>query len=408
MHRLSYSVMLAVVTTTTLAAQGRTLIVGPGGYSDFPAALAAAVDGDTIRLRDGKWTGGTITKAIRVVGDPSARFETKDQFPAIDIVGIPAGKTVTFEGVSAAITFLVEYQPRGDFLRVRDCDGNVHLDGLIATYGNVRFGTCRPLQISNCKNVSISDCVMQGGVNSIASSIVSIQDSRLTGAFGYYDSDPRSGLFRYSSSAMNVASSVVVVATSEVVGGSASPTLWPGFGAQPAIELSNSLMKLAGSKLRVAAGQDINLRTGSDGIVGVGQLLVDPRATIVGSTGSYVGYRQSMLAAFFRWPSLRVRGDTPGGTITGEVEGMATGDLVELYASLPGSPVTLPVDRLGTLWLDLPTLIVLGRGATLPTMPLSIPIPQDATLAGLPLTFQALVLSGTTLRFSTPATVVLD
>ena len=77
---------------------------------------------------------------------------------------------------------------------------------------------------------------------------------------------------------------------------------------------------------------------------------------------------------------------------------------------MPGYPWRLPIPDSGTVWIDPRTLIVLARvsiGAS-ERVSITVPVPNIPALRGLPINLQALIASAQVIRFSTPATVVLD
>jgi hypothetical protein len=142
----SPALAFVLLVAASLAAQ-RTYIVdpfnGPGtDFLDFPEAVAAAMDGDTIICRKTlghPWGYRTFQtdKALTLLGEPGARFAVFN--PAGIVLSVPAGMAFIIKGfeyeAAQYITCLTTKAPGGGRLY---CE-NVHLkahDSFGAVLGN--------------------------------------------------------------------------------------------------------------------------------------------------------------------------------------------------------------------------------------------------------------------------------
>src|SRR5688572_18478273 len=92
--------LLAAALTARLPAQGRIWIVdaaGGGNFLHLPGAVAAASDGDLIRVRAGNYQtnqGVTFSKGLTILLDPAADFP----IDGITVQNLPAGQQVVIRG----------------------------------------------------------------------------------------------------------------------------------------------------------------------------------------------------------------------------------------------------------------------------------------------------------------------
>src|SRR5688572_18660193 len=71
---------------------------GGGAFTDLPAAVAAAADGDILLLKSGAYTAPTIAnKALDVVADTGASVVVQGPFAVTDLT---ATRAVTITGVT--------------------------------------------------------------------------------------------------------------------------------------------------------------------------------------------------------------------------------------------------------------------------------------------------------------------
>src|SRR3954452_5454729 len=80
-------VCIAAAAATALPARAATICVGGGGCAaTLQAALAAASDGDTIRIGAGTFAGGVaVTKSVQIVGAGASRTAISDAAPVLTI-----------------------------------------------------------------------------------------------------------------------------------------------------------------------------------------------------------------------------------------------------------------------------------------------------------------------------------
>ncbi|HMQ24074.1 MAG TPA: hypothetical protein PKE00_16410 [Planctomycetota bacterium] len=77
-----------------------------------------------------------------------------------------------------------------------------------------------------------------------------------------------------------------------------------------------------------------------------------------------------------------------------------TNDVFALFFGLPNHVNAAPF---GDLWLDLPTLFHVTSGVVPGGLAIfTVPATKDVTLRGLPATWQALILHGTSLELTNP------
>lgn len=91
---MSVRILLALAAAAPVAAQGRVITVDaqnrPGtDYTTIAAAVAASVDGDRLRVRDGTYDVFRVdSKAISIVGEPGAVVRY-DLNVGVEIRGLP-------------------------------------------------------------------------------------------------------------------------------------------------------------------------------------------------------------------------------------------------------------------------------------------------------------------------------
>jgi hypothetical protein len=128
-------------------ARGKTWLVdddgGPGvRFTDIPPAIVEVPAGDTLLVRNGKYSGFLLEKSLIILADSGhhpAMFNYEDS----TIAHIPAGGSVVISGFSMAIS---------NCLRVSDCQGSVVIDDC-----EIDGSTSDPaLTIQDCSMVSLS------------------------------------------------------------------------------------------------------------------------------------------------------------------------------------------------------------------------------------------------------------
>jgi hypothetical protein len=163
---------------------GNAWFVGPGGYADIGAALAAAPAGAMLVVASGTYPAFSVSgRAVRIVADGSGPVFINTAAGPVLIQNVPLGAHLLLQGLRLAGV-------GGAFgLDVVNCQGSVVLDDLEVTTG--ALGTA--LKIDNCPRVALQKVTLQGGTgldidnqsvvygaNSIASSLQLRNQSRFT------------------------------------------------------------------------------------------------------------------------------------------------------------------------------------------------------------------------------------
>lgn len=415
MWRLSAALLSVIAAATpALHAQARTWVVDAGGGGDFKdlaPALAAARDGDTIRVRAGTYNGGTTGKALTILGDTGARILLPSTGgAALRIDGLPRDKTFVVEGLTGL-------RPTGlfpgvSFVRIESCEGRVHCDRLSADLilppSQAGFNSPLGVTVMVSKHVTLTRCTIRAAyaVSAFASVLAAAQ---CTFEGQPAVDDPRVGQ-RTAGPAVGSVGGPITLSHCRLQGGNGAPKYlvggyWP---PAPAVLAALSTVTVAGSdQSLLAAGAQVPIAMFAvDG--SSSSLARDPRV-VLRSHGGAPLVNPAIASRVVRLPSMTATGGAPGGTL--QLELLATqGDLADVMLSLPAYSWTSPLPDTGEGWLDLPTLIVLGHFQVPQSekVALTIPIPSAAGLVGLPVVAQALAGSAQKYRLSTPVTVVLD
>lgn len=128
---------LALVSLVGIA-RSETLIVDVNAgtcsdFTDLPPAIAAAQDGDTIRILPGSYSAFTLDKELTLIGEGSVSVA-----PGAIIENIAAGERVTLVNISLTSTF---FSPA----EIRSCDGVVVLEN----------GSSQTLELLQCADVRL-------------------------------------------------------------------------------------------------------------------------------------------------------------------------------------------------------------------------------------------------------------
>lgn len=151
--------LLAAATIATCAHAQAVLVVddngGPGVYTDLPAAIQAAADGDTLLARDGRYSDATVDKGLTIVGDRNA---TVTLLGTLTVLGLPAGSAFAAHNLEL----------RGSFsssLVVQDCAGAVWLAdcGIYGPFGGGHFPPGPGGTITRSQAVTLTRCSVHGG-----------------------------------------------------------------------------------------------------------------------------------------------------------------------------------------------------------------------------------------------------
>ena len=335
---------VALVLATAIApAQRQTIVVDsqnrPGtDFTQLPAAIDAAVDGDVVRVRDGEYAGFQTSKGIAVLGDPGASVVTPSAFlgDIIRIANVPSGQKFVLEGldVSAATT---TGAVRG--IVIEDCAGQVHVERAVidSSLGFTKTGLA----------VIRSHVTLTGGVIVGYPGIWVFEGTLLA-----VDVEARGTDFFTIAVGANDG---VVATESHVVlsrctlrggtGGGALNLITPGAG----LHLDRSTALVTGDdSSSIRAGRD-PLQRLANAIAGSGGSLTLHPNVVLSSTGGAASIDTRLRPVIARVPALLASAAPLGGNATAEVFGEVS-DSAFLFFGLPSAPQTLP--GLGDLWLD--------------------------------------------------------
>lgn len=179
--------LCALALHASLAAQ-RTWVVDSAGrpgtdFTGLQPAVDAARSGDTVLVRY-DWTstyrfGATVSKGLRIVGEPDA-FSRRPQFDAVIVVrNLPAGELVVLE----ELEILGRHRTNTAGLELRNNAGGVVVARVEVLTPVVPGNPAT--QIENCAQVSLDE--LAGGAVSVRGSTVMSQRLRLDVASNSYD-----------------------------------------------------------------------------------------------------------------------------------------------------------------------------------------------------------------------------
>lgn len=350
----------------------RTFVVdanGGGHFTDLPAAVTAAADGDTLLVRAGRYSGVTILgKGLRILGDLGVEVAGAGLRNAAFLVEeVPAGSEFVLAGVSAARS--------AQLLLAYRCDGGVHLSRVA-----VPAGAAESVSFGSCAKGSVHSSDLRASMNVIQSNVVLSQ----TTVVGTLTSEgtplPAVGVF-----AQDGDGSLVAISHCAVTGLTGTRIGAPAVFVYSPVA---SRLSIAGTGTVMTAGG------GAHVIVASIRALVHYSAAVTfvpsGSIPVFGGLAQPVLRPL---SALRAVAPAPGqGDLTVDFEARP-GDLLVAFASLPGVARAAPIHDGGWIWLDDQTV---REFVTVPfsgTFQRRYPVPAEASLLGRAFTFQA--LSGT-------------
>jgi len=258
--------LLLLATTAALSAQ-TTWIVNPGGgpgvhFTDLPAAVAAANDGDTIVVQWGPFltgvTGFTTNKGLTIVSDSQVLLDTMST--AVTISGLPAGRQFRLLGFAG---------PRDHemFVRVQNCAGEVHLENLHASEPGLFSPAGTGIWISNCALVTLRD------VEGFGAPAVRIDNSTVVLA------NCRLGV-----TTLGIGGGPCLHATDATVDVS-EPQFDTGFSSD-CVTLVRTHLRLGGtSASRIKAGNQLLGFPGTPIVTTLGSVTIDPNVQLLGTPG---------------------------------------------------------------------------------------------------------------------------
>lgn len=363
------------VTQTTYVVDA----AGGGNFTDLPAAFAAVADGDTLMVRRGRYSTGTLTRAIRMLCDAGAVVNQDGNGPVLRIDGISAGKTCSVRGLEfiGNTIFFVEAA-----VTISNCAGVVALDELrIETPRSFSGG----LTIENCTSVTINNSYIRSRMNATDSNVNASNSQFLA-----YDSGPISfGVFGTRST---------IELNQCVVRGSQGGGHAPAADGIRAEDCELIIRGDAASEIR--GGSYVFGGFVAYSINGLGSsttVEIDPDVTLSGAPNGVASTTTRNMAL--------LEAVAANGSIDLSLSS-APGDVFGIFLALPGQRLAVP--PFGAFWLDLPTLAQIVSGSIGPSgeFSLSIPINLNPADIGLALQFQALT-NGSVFELTNAAGIVL-
>lgn len=371
------SLSLAAQTTWVVDAAG-----APGSqFTGLPAAFAAVADGDTVIVRAGTYAPGTLSNAIRLIGEPGASVESPFGGPSLVVNSIAAGQRCTVRGLRVAPYPFLSTVPA---VHVLNCAGTVVLHDL-----NVESHSSTPgLRVQNCSAVLLSGSLIRPSL-AVEDSTLSAQNCSISAFASGAVAHGVTGFRAY------IELSHCVVAGSD---GPSNSGVGDGISAHQC-----DLVVRGDASSRVVGGTQFMGTTPTffaDAIDGHGTctLLVDPAVTLVHAVVGVAMTTQAM-------PSLIADGGAAGATI--DLDLRATpGDSYALAISLPGTAI--PFAPFGVFWLDGLSTAPLGAGVMGPGGSFGVQIARSSNpnVLGLPLVAQGLSV-GALAQLTNPAAVVV-
>lgn len=353
-----------------LAAQ-TTWIVETGNPSALPtlaAAVAAASDGDVIRIRNPfeNVAGLTIDKSLRIVGEGNSGFGVEATLLAGGMQGggpltiaVGAGKTVCLTKCALGAWFGAQW---GLFLSISDCQGQVTVQDAPSGFGAIHILNSRQVRFSGVTYTA--EYPMQ-----IGGSTIVFDRSTITGRPANYETST------LSAPAATISRSTVHCVDSTIRGGSGYmrfTTVLPGSLAFPIL---SSTLTAAGSSV-LAGGA---YASGSAIQATSSLLILDPpiAPTITAINSTVVQQPVPSVQ-----PTNFAAGQTAALTLR-----TPTGSLSALLFGMPGHRTAIP-GVFGELWLDPTALCTPLLGAQNGNLTWTIAIPPSPALFATPISWQ--------------------
>jgi hypothetical protein len=395
-----FALLPALLASTTAAfpALPATLLVGPGRtFTTVAAAVLAANPGDLILVDPASYPAFVVTKPVTIAGNGGTfSVQTSAGAPAITITAI--GGTVAIDG--ASVSFAATLFPA---ISVSNCTGDVMLQNLTVDCAGDLIGTAAraAIEIDSCSNVILEQVQVAGavarrgstinadGANTGLSAVRSV-DSQLflrTCVLNGYDA-PIGG--SHAGDGLRIVDNGVLAPQSiwmrSDFGGPA--TLLRG-GAGGSGRGGNAVHALgANSPLVDFCGM-------TSFVGGTGATLPGGAYAINNDGGIVAPGVQRMVPACIDLLAFPVA--APSVVVNGSTFQVVVGDLFPggpalLFTSFGSDHLPSVPGLFGRSMLDLATATVIGVGTTPAAFPLTVPL--NPSLAGLQLTAQAVVTSG--------------
>ena len=392
-------VRLTVIAMLAVGASAQATIVvdigGSGQFTDLPAAAAAAAPGDLLLVMPGAYTPPTITKPLRIVGEPSFWLTTG----TMSIANIAAGQSVSVANLRTV------FGPWEISLRVRDCSGFVHLQSVSINVAALPVFGFAALHVSNCRHVSVNEGRFHGvpAVLVEDNSTLVMTETTCTGYSFAGLGPPIHGIEANQSD--------IYLDQCDVTGGDGYSILLAERRRGDGIATTSGSLYINGtSQTRIRPGgvhpQSLALPLPGHAVV--------PRGTFscINPVIPNLTFPPSHTPPFYRpLPGLQANSTTPGGSIFTRLRLYESGSAA-LAMTLPSINYSVgSVSFLNEYFLDNATFFLLYAQPVTAgqTIPWSVSVPNIAGLRGTALAFQGFFDDGMgTQRFSTPAIAVVE
>lgn len=393
MHNLKLSASCcAAITLCSLPAQA-VLHVGPGSsYSTIQSAINAASPGDSIVVLGAYSESILINKPLRIVhsAQPNSMFLISGD---VTIDGIGAAGSVTISGLT------IFGRGSGDRLLVRNCQGPVMLDKVIAAEWSASGGTlwCRT-DIQQCGLVSFNECnVTDVTIHASTVSFAQCNVRATTKESTYNTCYPTAGPGQCSAT-----DSIVTASSTNFAGAPILSVNLPALCVR-----QNPVVYCHGSRAFALTNSQLFLGKGSTASSPLpGVIACDSASTIEADASlAHITYGACQMS-ITEIPSLGVQGMVSGMSGFASVLSEAN-RFVIIMASFPAHPSHNPLFTL-PIGLDLPSAWFAGSGITDSQGVYSASFASGLGLGppGLTFSLQAVVLDNSSARI-TPAGIMV-
>ena len=249
--------LLSPLLALGLPAQ-QTIVVDAGGggqFADMPEAVAAAQPGDTLLVKPGAYSFFSISKGLRVLGEPGVT--AGNLFAAFAVSNLPAGEAVVIRDVDPDNILAAARVSLTDNL------GYVHLENLTLDGG---------LDVHNCAQVSVHR-------SSVAGTVPAAADVRDSTALFSRTRIQGLGSLSFPGPGLRCTNSTVIFAEAVCIGPDATFRSGPG----PALQVVSGDVTVTGdsSTAMFAGSSGFGALSSPAILVNGGTLNIDPTVQVV-------------------------------------------------------------------------------------------------------------------------------
>jgi hypothetical protein len=383
--------LLLLLLAAIAPAQGRTWIVdasnGPGThFTDLPPAVAAAADGDVLVVRAGQYAGFRTSKALRVLGASGATVVAAPGQPALEVNGLPAGRTFALNGV----TLVPSPSP---LLALRGSPGRIHLEAV--RHGGFAFAS---VIVESCPEVTIHGWLAGGAARfELTRSSVVLARTALAGW-------PTNGPLPAGSPPIVATLSSLWLTDCVLTGGASTGPLPPTAGLQAA----TCGVRLDGASSVAAGTTTPSLPLPVPAILAPASAIAIDPAVVLTPHHNAPPISGASLVATQRFAALAAPPASLGGMLAPSLRS-GPGDAYALVLGLPADSV---LTSIGVLFVDLANAVVAGQGVqgASGVTTFAFAVPNDPALRGATFALQAAnaYLGERRLGMTNPRMVTLD